>query len=160
MSEYKNLIVDVSELEEGKFYKVYTDSNGTTLLIPKEKEDALIQGVTDNTNRITALEEEEASMSISNSPNAVINIIKDNIENKYKRVEVNNITEITIPYVGTVSNVKVFNKINSNIQNTNLYEQIEEGVQIIYSENTLNKQKQILINSNSPITGYIEVFNF
>lgn len=159
MSKYENLIVDVSELEEGKFYKVYTDSNGTTLLIPKDDEDALIQKVTDNTDRIAALADEEASMHISNSPNAVINIIKDDIESKYKRIEIENITEIAIPYDRVVSNVKVFNKIPSSTPNTNLFEQVEEGVQIRYSEDISTKQKRIFINSNNPITGYIEIFN-
>lgn len=45
MADYRNLMIDVDELEEGKFYKVYTDSNATTLLIAKEDEDQLIADV-------------------------------------------------------------------------------------------------------------------
>lgn len=41
MADYRNLLVNVEPLEPGKFYRVYTDSNATTLLISKNNEDDL-----------------------------------------------------------------------------------------------------------------------
>lgn len=161
MADYRTLVVDVSTLDEGKFYKIYTDSNGTTLLIPKETDDNLSEDVRDNRNRIITLENEntDVPMSITNSPNAVINIINDNNENNYKRIDVIDASEIVIPYKGIISSIKVYDQIPSSTTDIITFEQIEEGVLIKYVENNLTKDKQIIINTNSPITGYVEVFS-
>lgn len=41
MADYRNIIIDVEGLEAGKFYKMYTDSNATALLISKDVDDKL-----------------------------------------------------------------------------------------------------------------------
>lgn len=38
---FVQLVVNTADLVEGKFYQVYTDSNGTTLLVPKDNIDQL-----------------------------------------------------------------------------------------------------------------------
>lgn len=161
MANYENLIIDTDSLTPGKFYKVYTDSNATTLLIPKDEDDDIKSTIANLEERLGLLESSgDSPMSISNSPNAVINIINEDSSKKYKRIELNEITDISIPYDGIISSVKVYGEIQSNISGKKMYEQIDDGVQIFYTEDILTKQKQLLINSNNPIKGYAEIFIF
>lgn len=62
MAIYKNVVVDVEPLEPGKFYRVYVDSNGTSLLLPKDTEvspeelDVISTEITAQSERLNILE--------------------------------------------------------------------------------------------------------
>lgn len=57
MPNWENVMVDTEQMESGKFYKIYTNSNNATLLIPKENEEELEQKVNNNTNDIILLKQ-------------------------------------------------------------------------------------------------------
>lgn len=78
MADYRNLIIDVDGLEAGKFYKLYTDSNATTLLIPKDKDDALELDVEQLKIDVDTLEKQKDNqiITISNSGGVTPSTIK------------------------------------------------------------------------------------
>lgn len=152
MADYRTLMVNVEGLEEGKFYHVFTESNGTTLLIPKNDYtqadfDNLSQLALDNQQRINGLEDADLKDHFMIGMNLAT--IKKQFSNQQ---------HIEIPYLRKeVTNVIVYGQV-SVTDTEKIYKEITSGIDISYHELYDNDgsliAKKVIIETEQPITGY------
>lgn len=91
MAQYRQLIVDVENLTPGKFYKLYTDSNATTLLISKDEEDQLELDVEQLKSDIEDVKKQNDNQTITISSS-----VSPSRNNEVKKLLVRNFVNIEI----------------------------------------------------------------
>lgn len=91
MADYRNILIDVEGLEEGKFYKFYTDSNATSLLIPKEVDDQLELDIEQLKSDVESLQNSQNSTQIITVSNGGVNPPQE-----IKTVKVRNSTNVKL----------------------------------------------------------------
>lgn len=91
MADYRNILIDVEGLEEGKFYKLYTDSNATSLLIPKEDDDQLELDVEQLKVDVESLQKSQNNTQVITVSNGGVNPPQE-----IKTIRVRNSTNIKI----------------------------------------------------------------
>lgn len=95
MADWQNIMVDLEQMEPGKFYYVYTNSDNSTLIIDKAQQDATNTQVEKNKNEIQAivdynLIQDNKIQALENKDNNVDSKILDNTQ------RINNLEDRTL----------------------------------------------------------------
>lgn len=170
MANWENLMVDTDQMEDGKFYKVYTDKNNATLLILKDSEDVIHAMVQDHETQIATLIDNDGKYNNRITDNSErINNLEDK-DLKHTFIEGMEISSIRKEFVNStyievnygrkeIHNVTVFKQITDD-DNERIYEEMTAGVEIRYHEKYNNGvlfEKQVIIETNTPVSGYVLV---
>lgn len=166
MAQYETLMVNVEGLIPGKFYRVYTDSNGTVLTIIKDDEDAKFNQIEVNKNDLIIVKQ-----NLQNFGDAILD--NQSRINNLEMTEVERIKEfisrvsITKPFINSniieiehhrdvIINVLVMEKILDTFEHKEYREVVADWKEV---EELIGGVwiKKVVITLNQPTTGYVVI---
>lgn len=170
MANWENVMVDTDQMEPGKFYKLYTDKDNVTLLISKDSEDIIHQMVQDHKLKVIELQQTNSQIlsKVVDNQSRINNLEDRDLKKSFiEGMEISSIkkefvnsTYIEVDYGRKeIHNVTVFKRITDD-DNERIYEEMTAGVEIRYHEKYNNGvlfEKQVIIETNQPVSGYVLV---
>lgn len=170
MANWEIISVDTDQMEQGKFYTIFTDKDNATLLIPKDNQDAINSQV--EKNRVDILNvspiSQQLDVKVDDLTSRVNNLENEDLRSKFLtaleiatiRKNFSNATEIEVEYGRKeIISIQVFSLESQNdnelIYDINTNYKLQQI--IVIDQNGSPIIKKIKVKSNQPISGYVLV---